>query len=477
MRSRPDMRAARAGLDVLLLDASPQSPVELREKVYELARILRDGCATLTEFDEIAEKIQKSFGVDRIPETEIDTFDPRFAPPATVTEIVTDGWFKEYLDYTAELESPTEFHFGAALTAASGAFCRRPLLGWEAVPLYPNIYSLLVGGSGTRKSTAINKAKDIIKEAVPTLNLLPNEGSPQGYASALRRRYFETNVASDGLIIASELKVIIGKDQYKLALGEWLTDWYDNMSDPWQRALKGEETYELPKLYVSFVGGSQMTWLRDIPETLIAAGYLPRHLIFYANQKRHDCANPRLDATKRAALVEKLRTRFESLPEALPLHAETAQLLDAWYLGRVTKQERAAMAQHDDTFGLWLSRKIAHALKVAVVWQTVDGGPMDSLRAEWLLRAIRLVDWMDTGVRDVYRLVGSSKDGATSDAVLGFIERRGGEAMLSQVVRALKNRYTVDQVQGGIKTLVAARLVKAEAAPERGGTLLKLLAP
>lgn len=481
-RREEDLRGARAGLEALLADVPEDCPAPLRDKIIELASILRPAYRA-HEWEQLTATIEEKLGLD-VSEVDDAALLPTYAidlvTPATFDEIVTDGFFREYLDYTRESEAPTAFHFGAILTCVAAAFARRPLIGWDAVPLYPNLYTLLVGPTGTKKSTALAKARDLITRAFPKVgatparvNVLPSEGSPQGYASALRRRNFEVTTISDGLIIASELKVLIGKEQYKSAFGEWLTDWYDNMSDPWSRALKGEDVYELPAPYICFASASNMTWLKEIPDNLIRAGYFPRHLIFTAEAKRHDKASPKFDEGVRDRLAGMIAARVTNLPVAMPLSTEASEWLDRWYLGKVTVQERG---EQDELFAAWLTRKLSHALKVATVWQIADGGPHDELRAEWLHRATMLVDWMDAGVLTVYRSLGSTSEGAVTEAVLAYIERKGDRVAVSSIGRGLRNRWNARSVQEGIRTLLLARLIRQE---QDGvlGTVLTMVAP
>jgi len=278
---------------------------------------------------------------------------------------------------------------------------------------------------------------------------------------------------SDGLIVASELTVLVGKETYKAALGSWLTDWYDNMAPIWSRVLKGEDAYELPAPYVCFAGASNMTWLREIPASLIKAGYMPRHLVFNADVKRHDKANPLFDERLRTSLVTRLAKAVDDIPSELPLSPSAASLMDEWYLTKVTWQERG---EGDELFAAWLSRKLPHALKVATVWQIIDGGPKDALHGEWMLRAIRLIDWMDDGVRVVYHALGASDEGAATETVLAYIEKKGGRLALSALGRALRNRYNKRSIMEAVQTLVMNGMMRQEATIE-SGVMLMLLRP
>lgn len=471
MRQRPEMLAAQAVLDELLSDDTPGPPEALRVRVLEAARLLHS-TYTPNEWLSLTARIRARFP-DAVVEAVATGIDDEFVTETDFEALVADGWFRGYLDYTRESEAPAQFHFGAALTCISGALGRRPLIGWQgSTRLFPNIYALLVGPTGTRKSTAIARALELVQTAFgTTLNVLPSEGSPQGYAGELMRRSLEGSPISDGLGVASELTVMIGKDAYKEALGKWLTSWYDNDFGPdekWSRALKGAGRYELLRPYVCFVGASNMTWLRELPDSLVKAGYMPRHLTFSAMGKRHVEANPQFDEIEAMALTTLLRERVRELPEKMTLSGDAAVYMKRWYEGRVARQEEH---EQDELFAAWLSRKMPHALKIACVWQLVDGGPQDEMQVEWLRRAARLVDWMDAGVMDVYRALGTTGEGMAADAVLRCIERHDGRTTLDAVGRALKNRYNKRSVIDAVQTLVFAGVVTQTADPMGGAVL------
>jgi hypothetical protein len=467
--------AAQAVLDELLSDTTPNPPDALRTRVLEAARLLHR-TYTANEWLDVVARIRARFDVAAV-ETIVVGVDGAFTTETDFEALVGDGWFRGYLDYTRESEAPAQFHFGAALTCISGALQRRPLIGWQgSTRLWPNIYTLLVGPTGTRKSTAIARALELVQTAFGTmLNVLPSEGSPQGYAGELRRRNLEGSPIADGLGVASELTAMLGRDTYKDALGKWLTAWYDNDFGPteiWSRALKGEGRYELTRPYVCFIGASNMTWLRELPESLVKAGYMPRHLTFSAAGKRHIKANPQFDEIECMALTTLLRERIVDLPDRMVLSGDAAMYMDRWYEGRIAMQEEAA--QDDELFSAWLGRKLPHALKIACVWQLADGGPKDELQEKWMRQATRLVDWMDSGVVNVYRALGTTGEGMAADAVLRLVERRGGKLTLDLIARTLKNRYNKRSVLDAVQMLVFAGMLTQVADPV-GGAIVTLV--
>jgi len=78
---------------------------------------------------------------------------------------VADDFLDSYLQYTAHGETPVFFHRWAAITALGALLGRNYCILHGHKLIYPNIYAMLMGTPGTRKSTAIDIVKGIIKEA------------------------------------------------------------------------------------------------------------------------------------------------------------------------------------------------------------------------------------------------------------------------------------------------------------------------
>jgi len=457
----------REQLDQLLdVAINVEGDEELLGKVVALANITHAN-ATPAEWESLCQRIRTVFNIDEHDlaralgvTTPPDKSVP-LAAPVSFESLVTDGWFGRYLEYTAESEAPAQFHFGAMAACISGALARRPLIQWSVAPTYPNLYVLLIGPTGSRKSSAMKMAGSLVTRAFPTTNILPSEGSQQGYARALRRRYAETARAADGLILASEYGVLVGKDKYKTELAKWLTDWYD-CPDKWSRALSMEEFYELDNVYLCLCGCSTMSWLLDLPPDAVKGGHLPRHIPFEAAGRRHRMALPKFDERLAAELIESLGVRLKTVMEHMAFDPSAEKYLVSWYEGELCRQEGATQ---DEQVLAWYARKQAHVIKLAVVWQVADGGPPDALQAEWLHRARLVLDWCDSTVYNVYRQLGVTEEGAPVEAVLRFIQSRGGKAQQSDIVRAFRNRYNAGRVKGALQTLAAARMLLERKGP------------
>ena len=385
-------------------------------------------------------------------------------PRPSFDTLITGGFYAKYLEWTEEHESPSQYHFGAAITAVAAGLGRRPLIEWEARDLYPNLYTLLVGPSGARKGAAIERAMRLV---IPTMgaNRLPNEGTPQGFFAALKRRLADTELDSDGIITAPEFGVLMSRNRNKEDLVKWLTDWYDSPGH-WDRALRGEEEgYELFNVCISVLGGSTLTWLRDMPSDAITGGFMPRFILFDAQGKRFWKSRPKFNKHLEQELSHRLARITSSIPDRIGWGDDAGDILDEWY-------ERDIKQQHDECtdeqFKRWLDRKQAAAMKLAVVWQLTDGGPKDEIAKEWLTKAIDVITWGDYTVERVYDALGVTQEGQAAADVLDNVKRLGGSATLRQLCAALKKSYTKSRVQGALNTLPAAGDLRREYSPSKG---------
>lgn len=74
-------------------------------------------------------------------------------------------YLNDYLQMVEDTESPRIFHIWSAIWAMSSALGRRCWLPFGTMNIYPNHYSLLVGTPGTRKTTAANMGKKLLKQS------------------------------------------------------------------------------------------------------------------------------------------------------------------------------------------------------------------------------------------------------------------------------------------------------------------------
>lgn len=381
---------------------------------------------------------------------------PPRVPPVAIEEVVGDCWFGRFMHYAREGKAPPHMFFGAALGLIAGGICARgeARIEWSVFPggLHPNLYILLVCGSGIGKSVVLSHAKAIIQPALNP-NVLPNEGSHQGYADCLRARWNETGVAADGIIIADEMRTLISAEKYKSEAAVWLTEWYQQTTGRWARALRSEKrVYEFYNPRVSIVGASTTDWLHKMPPEALAGGFLYRFLWFVAEEGRWGKARPDFDSAVAATLSADLATIV--VPESLELSRKSESWLDAWYANDHRDEWERNMSQR---FRGWLERKQASLLKLAAIQHIVEHhtGPLCVKCLTW---GRGVVDWLDSGVRDMQSDLGTSDESAIYQDIKKCVRRlarRGIAVSRKKIIRSgLRNKYQTPKIDRALGELV-----------------------
>lgn len=74
------------------------------------------------------------------------------------------SFIPDYLELTSNTESPYQYHQWSALAALSVLAGRRFWFNLGPIRYYPNLYVVLVGHPGVKKSSALDRAKEIVRE-------------------------------------------------------------------------------------------------------------------------------------------------------------------------------------------------------------------------------------------------------------------------------------------------------------------------
>src|SRR3990167_5225044 len=143
-----------------------------------------------------------------------------------------NNWLKAWMEFTRDTESPDAYHFWVGATLISSMTKRQVYVDMNFFRIYPNLYTILVGPSGARKSAAadlgmataeavgIKKFSDKITGAALIRDL--SEASEK----RVDEKKGEVELCSPIMIYASELGVFMGPDAYGSGVIADLTDLY-----------------------------------------------------------------------------------------------------------------------------------------------------------------------------------------------------------------------------------------------------------
>ena len=172
------------------------------------------------------------------------------------------SWLDDVLLSTEESESPQRYYWWASIAAISAVVRRRIYIERYYYKLYPNLYILLVGPSGVRKSTPISLVQKLVIR-VDCTRVLAGRASIQAIIKELGKAYTceDKSVITDaiGFLISPELDTMLIKDD---SIPGLLMDLYDtHTKDTWKNILVGKDNKgdNLNNIYLTLLGASNET--------------------------------------------------------------------------------------------------------------------------------------------------------------------------------------------------------------------------
>ncbi len=327
------------------------------------------------------------------------SYDP---PPA----VAFHGWFKAYLDLVEPTtEAPDAFHLGAALTLAGAMIGRRVRTEYASDPLYANLYTVLIGPSGSsRKDTAIKRALTIPQlqlgaDFVQTpFHVVTDVASAEGLVTILKDN-------PNTLLYVTELSTL-KRNASRKATQTILPRLIEAWDTPAVlQNLTKNQPIQAVRPYLSVVAATQPgTLALEMTEEDIHSGFGNRWLYVVGAGKPARPTPPPLDKEAAWKLYGELAGAIRRYGEGkvLPVDPGTQERWDAWY---VNQQGESGRNEDEDAM------RVRHATlirKIALIYAVADGAA--AISDDHLAAAIALVDWMWTHVRALLKEWGVGVD-------------------------------------------------------------------
>jgi len=254
-------------------------------------------------------------------------------------------FISSYLDYSKGTECPTFFHRWAAITCLGAYLGRDVYFRQGHFRMHPNLFVMLVGDAGTKKSTAIKMAARLMKLAGYNkfaakktrqekflLDMAEEaEGSNIDTGDNILEQNLWGETAFDAVSIAESF---IAADEFNNFIGQGNTDFMSILGDLWDW---GEEVYDyklknsksvyLNRPTVSILGGNTPTGVNMLfPADAIGQGFFSRLIFVQAEStgvKRTWMPLPD------AALEEHLIKELQQIKEAMQGELKLSKAADA----------------------------------------------------------------------------------------------------------------------------------------------------
>jgi hypothetical protein len=365
--------------------------------------------------------------------------------------VPSEGWLRTYVDYSAETEPPTVFHFFAGLVQLGATMARNVYFDKGSGPIFPNLCVIIVAPAGIcRKTTACNIGVDLFRAIGG--NVLADRSTPEAIVEAFRDR-----TSATGLIYAPELAVFLGKQKYMEGLVPMLTALFDCPRE-WSSAtvLRGEA--KLFAVALSMLGCTTMDWLQSaIPKDAFGGGFMSRILFVVQHTTPKSIpVPPPLDSATRAKLVKGLLDVQKHMQGVCTFSPEARLWWDDWY-------KKRRLASSDKQFAGYYQRKPDHLLRIAMCLNAAAGAKSLVVTEATLSKSERILAWIERYLPAAFEELSSNPIGDEHTRMIRQLRTAGGQLTHSEWLRKNTSRMNADQFRRAVETMRQGRLITFDA--------------
>lgn len=398
-----------------------------------------------------------------------------------------ENLFDLYFRYVADTEPPLIYHRWSLITATAAFLGRQFYLPFGTSKLYPNMYTMLIGNPGTRKSSAIKgvartlasagydkfaaerttKEKFLLDlEGETDENAYLQQGSGKGKSSRdptardilASLDLDENSGIGDGIprevfVTADEFNEFVGTGNLDfLSMLGALWDW-DSETSTYKHRFKNSKSISVYQPTISILGGNTHSGFQAaFPEAAIGQGFLSRLILVYSEPSGRKITFPQAPDER---IAIKLMEQFNVIRTTVRGEASrtdaASQALDTIY--------RTWNELEDYRFKSYSTRRFTHLLKLCLVVTAMRASTRIDVQDVLLANTILTV--CESGMSDALGEYGKSRNsGATHALMTALFESKKPmtpEELYKVVQRDLDKR---DQLMDLLRNLTEAKKIR-----------------
>jgi hypothetical protein len=309
---------------------------------------------------------------------------PKLPPEPTHPE---NDFLSSYLAYASDTEVPAIFHRWAAITSIGAYLGRRYYFNHGHFTIYPNIYAMLVGASGTRKSTAIKLFKKLLVQAGYTTIAadkttkekfildLSGEADDSEQASKIKTSGGMEDFLSQNLWGSDEEQAATKPDAEMFIMADEFNDFFGNgnvefisllgtlwdYSGIYRNRIKNGKSVSISNPTVSILGGNTPTNLSlAFPPEIIGQGFFSRLLFIYGEPNGRRITFPKQpDPAHTTRIIQNLQRIRSSCIGPASLSSGAEKLLETIY--------HSNLGVNDVRFDSYSTRRFGHLIKLCLI--------------------------------------------------------------------------------------------------------------
>lgn len=356
-------------------------------------------------------------------------------------------FFDAYFTFSANTELPIIANRWAAITGISALLGRNYWLPFGVSDVYPNIYTMLIGDPGARKSTAIRKIRRLVAAtgystfaAEKTrqekfLVDLQYGGADEDPETAAGDMVMEAMFGDEAelatvhpmFIVADEFLNFIGQGNYDFI--SLLGELYDFETGVFRHRLKNGKSVRISNPSISILSGNtHASFAECFPPQSIGQGFLSRLILVYCQTTGRRVTRPTIpDASDQEFIVGWL----SKLAQTVTGPATVTD--DAW--GALDRIYQTWPDLDDARFRHYCSRRFTHLLKLCLI--TSASRLSTTISFADVILANSILTYTEQLMPKALGEFGAARTSGVASKVLNFLERQPLPARVDAIYKAV----------------------------------------
>lgn len=194
------------------------------------------------------------------------------------------NFFDLYHEYVKDSEPPPNYHVWSAIGAISALLGKKCVIPYGTFNVYPQLYIILVGKPGLKKSSAMNVAKRLVR-SIEGVKTASDCGSREGLMDEMAKHKVEAGAATywQSAIFVDEVADLLGGEHLDKSMIQFLTTIWD--VSIYREATRKSGQVCIHNPYLTLLGCCPVEWMQMKLKHEIFTGGLSRRTIFVLETK------------------------------------------------------------------------------------------------------------------------------------------------------------------------------------------------
>jgi hypothetical protein len=366
------------------------------------------------------------------------------------------NFFQVYYEYVKKTEPPPVYHAWSAVGAICALLGKKCFVPQGHFTVWPNLYIVLVGTAGMRKTTAMSIAKSIVRK-VERVKIAPDAPTREALIDEMAKSQIissylgKDNSYWQASAFVSELEQFLGGKHINQSMIGFMTAIWDEIYFR-ERTRKGGEVI-INNPFFSLLGCCTTEWMATkLKQDVISDGFSRRTIFVLGETNNPPNPWPEADENEEeyqrlfgleAERIHGLNGRFKLTEQALDLYCRR-------YLGM-----RDEAKAHSEKIATYFSSKHVLVLKVAMC--ICSGVSSNMIIDSGMMRAaFAFLDDSERHLDKVYSGVGRNELKAYADQILTRIRKSPNGLTMQEIVASAFDDLRKPEIEEALATMEQA---------------------